>query len=148
MEITSNYLWNSGLSRTNQTKLCSIGSGINLCFHWHYRFPIPDLRPAVDRRPWWKQSLRKECLIFDFSAAEFNTSLSGSELPCHYNLSLKELHGMGNLEFTMFLIYWSGLVRRNCCEALEIAVISRYVNSRYNVKSSKLMNSDEDCVSK
>ena len=67
---------------------------MNLCLHWHFRFPIPDLRPAVDRRPWWKQSLRKECLIFDFSAVEFNTSLTGSELPRHYNLSFKELHGM------------------------------------------------------
>lgn len=57
------------------------------------RFPIPDLRPAVDRRPWWKQSLRKESLIFDFSAVEFNTSFSGSDIPCHYNFSFKELHG-------------------------------------------------------
>ncbi|XP_020613758.1 autophagy-related protein 2 homolog A-like [Orbicella faveolata] len=57
------------------------------------RFPTPDLRPAVDRRPWWKQSLRKECVIFDFSAVEFNTSLTGSDLPCRYDLGFKELHG-------------------------------------------------------
>lgn len=56
------------------------------------RFPIPDLRPAVDRRPWWKQSLRKERLTFDFSDVEFNTSLSGSELPRNYKLSFKEMH--------------------------------------------------------
>ena len=59
-----------------------------------YRFPIPDLRPAVDRRPWWKQALRKERLTFEFSAVEFNTSLSGSELPSVYNFSFKEMHGM------------------------------------------------------
>lgn len=57
------------------------------------RFPIPDLRPAVDRRPWWKQSLRKERLTLDFSAVEFNTCLSGSEQPCKYNFSFKEMHG-------------------------------------------------------
>ena len=72
-------------------------SGINSYFYCYGRFPIPDLRPAVDRRPWWKQSLRKERLIFDFSAVEFNTSLTGSERPCHYDFSFKELHGMANL---------------------------------------------------
>lgn len=57
------------------------------------RFPIPDLRPAVDRRPWWQQSLRKERLIFDFSAVEFSTLYSGSENSCLYNFSFKELQG-------------------------------------------------------
>ncbi|XP_029191275.2 LOW QUALITY PROTEIN: autophagy-related protein 2 homolog A-like [Acropora millepora] len=57
------------------------------------RFPIPDLRPTMDRRPWWKQALRKERLTFEFSAVEFNTSHSGSEQPCNYNFSFKELQG-------------------------------------------------------
>lgn len=72
----------------------------------------------------------------------------GLEFLCYYNLSFKELYGMGNLEFIMFLIYWLGLVCWNCCEVLKIVVIFWYVNFCYNVKSSKLMNSDEDCVFK
>lgn len=57
------------------------------------RVPIPDLRPAVDRRPWWQKSLRKERFIFDFSAVEFSTLYSGSESSCQYDFSFKELEG-------------------------------------------------------
>ena len=69
----------------------SLPSNFHLCFT---RFPIPDLRPAVDRRPWWKQSLRNERLTFEFSAVEFNTSFTGPDLPSHYNFSFKELNGL------------------------------------------------------
>ena len=63
-----------------------------LCYH--LRVPIPDLRPAVDRRPWWQKSLRKERFIFDFSAVEFSTLYSGSESSCQYDFSFKELEGI------------------------------------------------------
>ena len=69
----------------------SLPSNFHLCFT---RFPIPDLRPAVDRRPWWKQSLRNERLTFEFSAVEFNTAFTGPDLPSHYNFSFKELNGL------------------------------------------------------
>ena len=70
----------------------------NHCCKWFLcRFPIPDLRPTMDRRPWWKQALRKERLTFEFSAVEFNTSHSGSEQPCNYNFSFKELQGVPKL---------------------------------------------------
>ena len=86
----------------------------NHCCKWFLcRFPIPDLRPTMDRRPWWKQCLRKERLTFEFSAVELNTSHSGSEQPCNYNFSFKELHGVSILcvfiilcDFRLSVVFW------------------------------------------
>lgn len=68
----------------------SLSHSPSLC---SYRFPIPDLRPEVDRHRWWEQSLRDEILLLDFSSVEFSTTVSGSEVPKEYELQFKQLKG-------------------------------------------------------
>lgn len=57
------------------------------------RFPIPDLRPVVERRPWWKQALREDALLLEFSSVKFNTVISSEESTSSYEIHFQELDG-------------------------------------------------------
>lgn len=57
------------------------------------RFPIPDLRPVVERRPWWKQSLRDDSLLLEFFSVKFNTVISTEEPTSSYEIHFQKLDG-------------------------------------------------------
>ncbi|XP_032229224.2 autophagy-related protein 2 homolog B isoform X2 [Nematostella vectensis] len=57
------------------------------------RFPIPDLRPVVERRPWWKQAVRDESLLLVFSAFKFNTVVCSADPAASYELRFQQMDG-------------------------------------------------------
>lgn len=57
------------------------------------RFPIPDLRPVVERRPWWKQALRDDVLLLEFSSVKFNTVVCSEDSTSSHEFRFQELDG-------------------------------------------------------
>ena len=43
------------------------------------RFPIADLQPLNQRRPWWIQALHKEILTFDLKQIHFQSDIDSDQ---------------------------------------------------------------------
>ncbi|XP_069500847.1 autophagy-related protein 2 homolog A [Ambystoma mexicanum] len=66
--------------------------------HLRILFPIPDLRPEPERRPWAEKAIRKECLILEFSDVDFQTSSSSTAAvrtdPTKLEFTFSDVHGV------------------------------------------------------
>lgn len=57
------------------------------------RFPIADLRPEQNRRPWWQRELRKDVLILECTELFIQTVIGGDEGQLKLEFTSKEVHG-------------------------------------------------------
>ena len=55
------------------------------CMHIAFRFPIPDLRPEIQKRPWFERMLRDEVLYLDIKDIDCETSIVISPIRCSEN---------------------------------------------------------------
>ncbi|KAG9475554.1 hypothetical protein GDO78_003774 [Eleutherodactylus coqui] len=63
--------------------------------HIHLQFPVPDLRPAPERRSWAQKAIRKECLEMEVAELEISTQRkSGTEEPSKIEITFGDLHGV------------------------------------------------------
>ncbi|XP_062892347.1 autophagy-related protein 2 homolog A isoform X4 [Mobula hypostoma] len=64
--------------------------------HFRLQFPVPDLRPEGERRPWFQKAVRKESLRLECKDLVFKSELGVSSAtdPVKYELSFNELHGI------------------------------------------------------
>ncbi|XP_072106379.1 autophagy-related protein 2 homolog A-like, partial [Mobula birostris] len=64
--------------------------------HFRLQFPVPDLRPEGERRPWFQKAIRKESLRLECKDLVFKSELGVSSTtdPIKYELSFNELHGI------------------------------------------------------
>ncbi|KAM4617539.1 autophagy-related protein 2 homolog A isoform 2-T2 [Discoglossus pictus] len=63
--------------------------------HLRLQFPIPDLRPETDRRPWREKAVRKEYLELEVADMEVHTQRrAGTEEPSKIEISFSDLHGV------------------------------------------------------
>ncbi|XP_051900923.1 LOW QUALITY PROTEIN: autophagy-related protein 2 homolog A-like [Pristis pectinata] len=62
--------------------------------HLRLQFPVPDLRPEAERRPWFQKAVRKESLRLECKDLTFKTDFGASVEPFKYELSFSDLHGI------------------------------------------------------
>lgn len=62
--------------------------------HIHLQFPVPDLRPVSERRPWKEKAMRKERLEMEVTDLEIKShSRSSTEEPSKIEITFSDLHG-------------------------------------------------------
>ena len=63
-----------------------------------FRFPIPDLRTGQGvQKPWWRRTLRQECLIFDLTDVEFMSTFNSPDTNVSkFEITCREGHGKYN----------------------------------------------------
>uniref|UniRef100_UPI00398F0016 autophagy-related protein 2 homolog A n=1 Tax=Pristiophorus japonicus TaxID=55135 RepID=UPI00398F0016 len=65
--------------------------------HFRLQFPVPDLRPEPERRPWFHKAVRKESLQLECTDLLFRTELGAAIAttePVKYEVSFSDLHGV------------------------------------------------------
>ncbi|XP_077315666.1 autophagy-related protein 2 homolog A [Lithobates pipiens] len=63
--------------------------------HIHLQFPVPDLRPVSERRPWKEKAMRKERLEMEVTDLEIKTHRrSSTEEPSKIEITFSDLHGV------------------------------------------------------
>ncbi|XP_018409817.1 PREDICTED: autophagy-related protein 2 homolog A [Nanorana parkeri] len=63
--------------------------------HIHLQFPVPDLGPVSERRPWTEKAVRKERLEMEVTDMEIKTqSRNGTEEPSKIEITFSDLHGV------------------------------------------------------
>ncbi|XP_029466870.1 autophagy-related protein 2 homolog A [Rhinatrema bivittatum] len=70
--------------------------------HLRLQFPVPDLRPEAERRPWAEKAVRRECLRLEFADAEFQTGFyrraaaptTTHMQPTKLDFTFSDLHGV------------------------------------------------------
>ncbi|XP_053576099.1 autophagy-related protein 2 homolog A isoform X2 [Bombina bombina] len=63
--------------------------------HLRLQFPVPDLRPRPERRPWSEKVARKEYLDMEVADMEIHTQRrSGTEEPSKIEITFSDLHGV------------------------------------------------------
>ncbi|KAM4720661.1 autophagy-related protein 2 homolog A [Rhinophrynus dorsalis] len=68
-----------------------VASKSHLCL----QFPVPDLRPGIERRPWAEKVVRQECLEMEVADMEIHTQRkTGTEEPSRIEIKFSDLHGV------------------------------------------------------
>ncbi|XP_075438142.1 autophagy-related protein 2 homolog A-like, partial [Ascaphus truei] len=73
------------------TDIRVVASKAHVCL----QFPVPDLRPGTERRPWAEKAVRSECLEMEVADLEFHTQRrAGSQEPSKIEITFSDLHGV------------------------------------------------------
>ena len=90
--VTDQSLFQRILEDENESKKKKIDFYLaSSSVHIDFRFPIPDLRPEIERRPWFKRMLRDEILQLDIKDLDCRITVVSSDEANHITMRQKSI---------------------------------------------------------